>query len=133
MANMTISQLAAAGEVGVETIRFYQRRGLLMTPPKSGAIRRYGDADLDRLRFIRSAQQAGFTLHQIEELVVLDPTRDRSEVLHLARERLAEIEVRLRELKSVRDALRYLARECESGAGETCPILKAFEAGTPKV
>lgn len=133
MANMTIGQLANAGKVGVETIRFYQRRGLLMTPPKTGAVRRYGDSDLDRLRFIRSAQKAGFTLNQIEELVVLDPMSDRKEVLQLARERLAEIEIRLRELKSVRDALRDLARDCESGAGETCPILKAFEAGPSKV
>ncbi|WP_297801836.1 MerR family transcriptional regulator [uncultured Brevundimonas sp.] len=127
---MTIGKLAEAGGVGVETVRFYQRRGLLKTPPKSGGFRYYDDADLERLRFIRSAQKAGFTLTRIEELVALDPTRDRSEVLHLARERLAEIEERLRELESVRDALRDLASHCASGDGEVCPILDAFQGPT---
>lgn len=127
MTGMTIGALASAGEVGVETVRFYQRRGLLPTPSKDGGFRRYDSADVKRLRFIRSAQKAGFTLSQIEELVALDPQRDRGEVLHLARERLAEIETRLKELEGVRDALRDLAQDCESGAGQTCPIIKAFE------
>src|SRR5690348_7012735 len=61
---LTIGKLAAAAGVGVETIRFYQRRGLLQTPPRDGTIRRYGSGDLRRLRFIRQAQAAGFTLDE---------------------------------------------------------------------
>lgn len=128
MADMTIGKLAEAGAVGVETVRFYQRRGLLPTPSKSGGFRYYDEADLKRLRFIRSAQKAGFTLTQIEELVALDPTRDRREVLQMARERLPEIEERLRELEGVRDALRELATDCASGEGDSCPILDAFQS-----
>ncbi|WP_292051383.1 MULTISPECIES: MerR family transcriptional regulator [unclassified Brevundimonas] len=127
MPDMTIGQLAQAGDVGVETIRFYQRRGLMPTPPRGSGYRLYSAGDLKRLNFIRSAQKAGFTLTQIGELVALDPAQDRSEVLHLARVRLEEIEARLKELQGVRDALRSLARTCASGEGETCPIIEAFE------
>jgi DNA-binding transcriptional MerR regulator len=81
MAGMTIGKLAAAGGVGVETIRYYQRRGLLQEPPRDefyGGIRRYGAPDVQRLRFIRAAQGAGFTLEQIAELLELDATDDRA-------------------------------------------------------
>ena len=96
---MTISTLADAGGVGVETIRFYQRRGLLDTPSRGAGIRRYGDADLRRLRFIRSAQAAGFTLDGIAELLALDATRDRSRVRALATERIAALDARIAELQ----------------------------------
>ena len=127
MANLTIGTLAEKGGVGVETIRFYQRKGLMPTPPKGEGIRRYGHEDLKRLRFIRSAQQAGFTLAQIEELVGMSAQEDRARVLALARERLAEIDARIRELETVRTALNGLARDCASGAGDACPILRSFE------
>ena len=71
--SMTISALARAGDVGVETVRFYQRSGLLDAPDRpEGSVRRYGEGDARRLRFIRSAQAAGFTLEQIGELLQLD-------------------------------------------------------------
>ena len=63
--NLSISKLAGAGGVGVETVRFYQRKGLLQTPPRGGGMRRYGEADLRRLRFIRMDQRASFTLEEI--------------------------------------------------------------------
>lgn len=129
MANLTIGTLAEKGAVGVETIRFYQRKGLMPVPPKGDGIRRYGDEDLKRLRFIRSAQQAGFTLAQIEELVGMSAQEDRPRVLALAQERLAEIDARIRDLQSVHTALKGLASDCARGAGDTCPILKSFEAG----
>ena len=84
MNELTISGLAQVGGVGVETVRYYQRRGLLETPPRprgegyGGGVRRYGDEDVRKLRFIRSAQAAGFTLEQISELLALDATDDRS-------------------------------------------------------
>jgi len=73
--SLTIGQLAAGGNVGVETIRFYQRKGLLETPARDGGVRRYGSQDLRRLRFIKQAQAAGFTLEEIKELMDLDAAR----------------------------------------------------------
>ena len=84
MGQMTIAALARAGGVGVETVRYYQRRGLLPEPPRppgsglSGGVRRYGDEAVRQLRFIRAAQVAGFTLEEIRELLALDATDDRA-------------------------------------------------------
>ncbi len=124
---MTISALADAGGVGVETIRFYQRRGLLDIPSRGAGIRRYGETDLRRLRFIRSAQAAGFTLDGIAELLALDATRDRSRVRALAIERIAALDARIAELQQARDALGALAHRCGRGGRGPCPILGAFD------
>ena len=109
--SLTIGRLAAAGGVGVETVRFYQRRGLLDTPTRDDGIRRYGSGDLRRLRFIKQAQAAGFTLEQIKELLDLDASNDRSRVRALANERLAALDGRIAELKQARDALKRLAHD----------------------
>jgi MerR family transcriptional regulator, mercuric resistance operon regulatory protein len=127
MPDMTIARLAAAGGVGVETIRYYQRRGLLAEPPKAGAVRRYGAQDLRRLLFIRRAQAAGFTLETIAELLALDSTDDRARVRTLAAERLAALESRIAELESARAALERLSKACSAGKKGPCPILEAFE------
>jgi MerR family mercuric resistance operon transcriptional regulator len=123
---LTIGKLAAAGGVGVETIRFYQRRGLLETPTRDRGIRRYGSEDLRRLRFIRRAQAAGFTLEEIKELLLLDSTEDRPRARELATARIEALDSKIAELEGVRDALRHLARECGSGASGPCPILVSF-------
>jgi MerR family mercuric resistance operon transcriptional regulator len=125
--SLTVSKLAAAGGVGVETIRFYQRRGLLETPPRDDGIRRYGSDDVRRLRFIRQAQAAGFTLDQIGELIALDSTDDRPRVRELAAARIAALDERIAALQRARDALRQLARECSRGRAGPCPILSSFE------
>ncbi len=125
--SLTVSRLAAAGGVGVETIRFYQRRGLLETPARNGAIRRYGSGDVRRLRFIRQAQAAGFTLEQIGELIALDSTEDRPRVRELAAARIAALDSRIAEFERARDALRLLARECSRGRAGPCPILSSFD------
>ena len=125
---MTISTLADAGGVGVETIRFYQRRGLLDTPARDSGIRRYGEQDLRRLRFIRSAQAAGFTLDGITELLALDATRDRSRVRSLSNERIAALDARIAELQQARDTLAALAERCSRDDRGPCPILGAFDA-----
>ncbi len=130
MSGMTIGKLAAAGGVGVETVRYYQRRGLLEAPERAafyGGVRRYGEIDARRLRFIRSAQAAGFTLDQIGELLALDATDDRPRARALARERIAALDAKLEEMTRARDSLRKLARECSGGAAGPCPILMAFE------
>lgn len=124
---MTIARLASAGGVGVETIRYYQRRGLLDVPASAGAVRRYGAEDLRRLRFIRRAQSAGFTLEEIGELIALDRTDDRSRVRQLASERVAALDSRIAELQASRAALERLRSVCASGGRGPCPILEAFD------
>ncbi len=131
MTGLTIGKLARAGAVGVETVRYYQRRGLLGTPERASGygagIRRYCDDDLRRLRFIRSAQAAGFTLEQIGELVDLDARDDRPRARELARERLMALDAKIAELNAAREALSKLARACGEDGADPCPILAAFE------
>lgn len=127
MTALSIAGLAKAGGVGVETVRYYQRRGLLDTPDKGAGIRRYDADSVRRLRFIRSAQAAGFTLEQIAELLTLDATGDRARVRALAGARIAALDVKLAELQRARDALGRLAAECAQGTRGPCPILASFE------
>ena len=123
-----ISGLARAAGVGVETVRYYQRRGLLPEPPRPpGEVRRYGEEDVKRLKFIRSAQAAGFTLNEIGELIALDASDDRARVRELAEARVAAIDEKIEELKDARDALSGLAHDCASKRAGPCPILKAFD------
>ena len=126
--SLTIGKLAAAGGVGVETIRFYQRRGLMDQPERAGSVRRYGSDDLRRLRFIRHAKAAGFTLEQIRELLALDAGQDRERARQLALSRVSALEDQIAALKEARDALRRLARDCAAEGPGGCPILRAFEA-----
>lgn len=129
----TIAGLAREGGVGVETVRFYQRRGLLEMPARpagsgsGGGIRRYGPADIRRLRFIRSAQAAGFTLEQIAELLALDATDDRARARELADERIAALDATIAALQKARASLHRLARECGGGGTGPCPILASFD------
>ncbi len=133
MRELTIAGLARAGGVGVETVRYYQRRGLLETPERTetgghgGSIRHYREGDVRRLRFIRSAQAAGFTLEQIAELLALDATDDRARARQLAAERVRALDAKIAELKAARDALSRLARECGTGSSGPCPIITAFD------
>lgn len=124
---MTIGKLATAGGVGVETVRFYQRRGLLAEPDRNGSVRRYDQADLTRLRFIRTAQTAGFTLTEIAELLALDATNERARARELANNRIEEIDVKIGALKKARHSLQRLADECAEGSDGRCPIIRAFE------
>jgi len=124
----TIGGLASAAGVGVETVRYYQRRGLLPEPAKPhGEVRRYGENDLKRLRFIRSAQAAGFTLSEIGELLELDASHDRSRAFALAHGRVQALDQKIGELRAVRDALARLASACSGEGPGPCPILAAFE------
>lgn len=125
--SLTIGQYAAAGGVGVETIRFYQRKGLLAEPTRESGIRRYGSDDVRRLRFIRQAQAAGFTLQEIRELLDLDTSDDRARARELARARVEALNAKIAELKRARDALQRLATECGEGTKGPCPILTSFE------
>ena len=125
----TIGGLAKAAGVGVETVRYYQRLGLLPEPPRpAGEVRRYGEGEVKRLRFIRSAQAAGFTLAEIKELIDLDASDDRARARELAQARVAAIDEKIAELREARDALAGLATACASKRGGPCPILMAFDA-----
>ncbi len=132
----TIAGLAREGGVGVETVRFYQRRGLMPTPERwssdgiGGGIRRYGGEDVRRLRFIRSAQTAGFTLEQIKELLSLDAGEDRARARELAAGRLAALDRTIADLEEARTALRRLASACASTDSGPCPIIAAFQGET---
>jgi MerR family mercuric resistance operon transcriptional regulator len=125
--SLTIGKLAAAGGVGVETIRFYQRKGLLDQPTRAGGIRRYGSADVRRLRFIKPAQAAGFTLEQVRELLDLDAADDRDRAQALAEARIKGLDEQIAKLKRSRDSLKRLASECAAGGPGRCPILGAFD------
>lgn len=137
MLELTIAGLAREGKVGVETVRYYQRRGLLETPDRHGtlghgsSIRRYGPSHVRKLRFIRAAQASGFTLDQIAELIALDATDDRTRVRALAQERVKALGEKISELKMMRNALAQLARECDATAAGPCPIIAAFDGMLP--
>ena len=130
---LTIGKLAAAGGVGVETIRYYQRRGLLETPARSGGdgwgggIRRYDADDVRRLKFIRSAQESGFTLEEISELLALEASDDRMRVRALARQRIDVLDEKIAQMTETRAALARLADQCAASGKGPCPILAAFE------
>lgn len=131
--NFTISKLAAHCGVGVETVRFYQRNELLEIPQaQQGATRRYGQAHVERLQFIKKAQLAGFTLREIKQLIALDSTEERSQVLALAQERLQDIERKIIELHDARDALSQLVNACQTGHAGPCPIIESFETSSSK-
>ena len=125
--SLTISAFAREGGVGVETIRYYQRRGLIDKPRRGSGIARYVAEDVRRLRFIRSAQSAGFTLEEIGELLSLDASEDRARARAIATVRIASLDTRIAELESARSWLRRLARQCGEGGAGPCPILSAFE------
>ena len=126
MTALTIARLAAAASVGVETVRFYQRKGLMPVPASSGAVRHYDAADLERLRFIRTAQRAGFSLKEIAELLMLDAGSDRIRVQSLTRTRLAALDAEMAELAAARAMLSGLLDECTSGSDGPCPIIATF-------
>jgi MerR family transcriptional regulator, mercuric resistance operon regulatory protein len=127
--SLTIGKLAKAGRVGVETIRFYQRKGLLDEPTRETGVRRYGSEDVRRLLFIRQAQAAGFTLAEIKELLDLDASDDRVRARELARERIVELDSKIADLQRARDSLWRLERECAAETTGPCPIFSSFNVG----
>jgi MerR family transcriptional regulator, mercuric resistance operon regulatory protein len=127
-ANLTIGRLAAEAGVGVETIRYYQRRGLLETPLKPlRGQRRYPAAFRQKIRFIRRAQALGFTLDDIGSLLALDDAHACAETHDMAVRKLQLIDEKLRDLNTMRDALGELTRRCEAGDMQThCPIIRTL-------
>ena len=133
---MTIGELAKACGVGIETIRYYERRGLISDPRKRGIGRRdYSEKHLRRLRFVKQAQALGFTLKEVSELLALRVAEGSTcaDVRAKARAKVQDIEQRVATLLTFKGALNRLGSRCR-GAGPTseCPILDALESGTNK-
>jgi len=126
MSALTIGRLARAAGVSVETIRYYQRRGLLATPRKPpGGVRVYPPELLDQLRFIRRAQELGFSLRTIRELLALGRGQCRDTRL-LAEAQLAELEQRITDLTRMRRTLKQLIRACRAEKNPGCPIVESL-------
>jgi MerR family mercuric resistance operon transcriptional regulator len=127
--SLTVGELAKAAGVHVETVRYYQRRGLLATPERRyGTIRRYTNVDRDRLQFIRRAQRLGFTLEEIAQLLALDALRDRDRARTLAEIKVADLDARIADLRAMRRVLVERIAHCAHGqSAEPCPILDAFQ------
>lgn len=125
---LTIGKLAEGAGVGVETVRFYQRSGLLPEPerPLSG-YREYTEADVRRIRFIKRAQTLGFNLEDIAGLLRLDGPQTCSITHDLALGKLHVVEEKINALASIRDALRQMVRQCElKHKRGTCPIIQSL-------
>lgn len=122
---LTIGKLAAAAGVHVETIRYYERRGLIDQPSRTGSgYRRYSDGDLWRLRFIARGKELGFTLAEIAELMTGEGGRTPEGILAAARAKIADVEERQRRLYETRCRLEQLAQLCESGDAADCVALQ---------
>ena len=128
---LTIGQVARQAGVGVETVRFYERQGLLEQPArKASGYRQYAGDAVARLRFIRRGKELGFSLKEIGELLALrvGPDASVAEVKRRAEAKIADIEGKIRDLQRTRDALRKLAEACPGhGTLDECPILEALE------
>jgi len=126
---MWISRTAREAGVNTQTLRYYERRGLLPRPPRRGSGYRDYPADAVQLvRFIKRAQDLGFSLDEVEELIKLRGVRasDRQKVRRIAEKKIADIESRIAHLESMRGALRHLVRSCHEGGSATCPIIEAL-------
>jgi MerR family mercuric resistance operon transcriptional regulator len=128
----TIGALAETAGVNVETIRFYQRKGLMPEPEKPyGSIRRYGAAELARVRFIKSAQRLGFSLEEIGELLKLEDGARCSEARQLAEQKLVDVRQKLSDLQRIESVLAGLVARCSAVRGRVnCPLIASLQEAT---
>ena len=128
---MTIGELAKAGGVNVETVRYYHRRGLLPAPARpAGGIRRYPPEALARLRFVKRSQSLGFSLDDVQALLSLDDGRTCSAARAIGEHKLADIRQRIRDLRTLEKALKALVDRCGVTKGRVkCPLIEALAEG----
>lgn len=133
--NLTIGAFAKAAGVSVETIRFYQRKGLLPVPDKPyGGIRRYSEVDVQRVRFVKSAQQLGFSLNEIADLLRLEDGTHCDEVSHVTEVRLKDVRKKLKGLTRMEAALSKLLCACQARKGNvSCPIIASLQADSARL
>lgn len=125
--SMTIGRLARAAKVGVETIRYYQQRQLLPVPEAAGAFRHYPVQLIERIRFIKRAQELGFALEEIAELLRLEDGADRTSIRKIASDHLIQIEHKLADLQKIHNALTHLVDRCaHTSEKQPCPIIAAL-------
>jgi Hg(II)-responsive transcriptional regulator len=133
MSDLTSGTAASRAGVNLETLRYYERRGLLPDPPRSQAnYRLYSEDAIRRIRFIKRAQELGFTLVEIKELLMLTESVDAecSDVRQKALAKIRDVELRMRDLKRIKRTLEQLAEQCPgSSALNECPILRALDDG----
>ena len=125
----TIGALAETAGVNVETIRFYQRKGLMPEPEKPyGSIRRYGAAELARVRFIKSAQRLGFSLEEVGELLKLEDGARCGEARQLAEQKLVDVRQKLGDLQRIESVLAGLVARCSAVRGRVnCPLIASLQ------
>jgi MerR family mercuric resistance operon transcriptional regulator len=124
---LTIGRLAKAAGVGVETVRYYQSRGLLRVPAANGGFRIYPAATVHRIAFIKRAQVLGFTLDEVRSLLDLEDGRNRRAIQSVAQARLEQIEDKLADLHRMRGALSDLLHRCrQTGPAQVCPIIETL-------
>ena len=125
----TIGALAETAGVNVETIRFYQRKGLMPEPEKPyGSIRRYGAAELARVRFIKSAQRLGFSLEEVGELLKLEDGARCGEARQLAEQKLVDVRQKLTDLQRIESVLAGLVARCSAVRGRVnCPLIASLQ------
>lgn len=128
--SMTIGRVAVAADIHLETIRYYQRLGLVGEPPRPlGGIRRYDETTVARLRFIKRAQQLGFALDEVRQLLALEDGQSCRETRALAEKKLSIIDARLADLRRMQKLLKSLIAECDSGKRpRACPIIATLTA-----
>ncbi len=132
MNGLTIGKLAKKAGVGIETVRFYERQGLIAEPPRTASnYRLYPENDANRLRFIKKAKNLGFTLNEIKELLSLrhDPKASKADAKHRTLKKIEDIQQKIHDLSRMKEALESLAEACDGhGPTSECPILEALEA-----
>ncbi len=128
--HLPIGALAAAAGVTVETIRFYQRKGLLAEPTRPyGQIRRYGEPDVGRVKFVKSAQRLGFSLEEIAGLLRLQDGTHCDQARIMAEEKLVDVRAKLRDLRRMESTLSQLVTDCRASKGRiACPLIAALDA-----
>ena len=133
MDQLTIGKLAKQAGVGIQTVRFYERQGLIQKPPKRGGFHYYSSEDAKRIRFIKRAQEVGFTLREVQELLDLriQSTATCGDVKHKTDEKITEVEAKIRDLHRIKRSLKQLSEACvrQEASASQCPVLDRFEDG----
>lgn len=129
--NLTIGGLARLAGVNVETVRYYQRRGILSEPQRPlGGIRRYAQADVERLAFVKTAQRLGFSLDEVAGLLCLEDGANCAEASALAEQKLVDVREKIANLQSIEQVLGELVQRCHAQSGNVaCPLISSLHEG----